>query len=365
MRLQHLSSAIDIQFEDRMQNLLKLGCEAFNMPLGIISHIEGGDYTIKFIHGSDWAPAPNAKFDLGRTYCFHTLKSDQPTGFDYAKKSDIADHPCYTDFGLESYIGIKLIIGGVMYGTLNFSNPEPHAAPFSQAEYSLIQFYADRVCKELERQTNTKALIAAKADAEKSNRAKSEFLASISHELRTPMNAVLGFSQLLQFDPNHPLSQAQSEYVENILDGGNHLLELINDVLDLARIEADQIVLFLESVEATKVIKNCVSMTVPLAQKKNITIINKLPNLNEVELRTDKRRFKKILINFLSNAVKYNKNGGLMNKWQTEHSEENLNSVRTFMRDWLFHHILEVDQKIATCTQGKSHKIDIALGRLK
>lgn len=104
-------------------------------------------------------------------------------------------------------------------------------------------------------------LIKAKRAADAANKAKTDFLAGMSHELRTPMNAVLGFAQMLQFNPKSPLSPTQNDYVESILTGGHHLLALINDVLDLAVVEANRLNVLLEDVDAGQVVKECAVMT--------------------------------------------------------------------------------------------------------
>lgn len=148
------------------------------------------------------------------------------------------------------------------------------------------------------------------ADSQCANRVKSEFLTSMSHELRTPLNAVLGFAQILQFDSTNPLTAKQIKHVECILDGGNHLLELVNQVLDLARVEADQLELSLEDVNVGEIIEDCVAMTIPLGKPDNITIINEFDCGSTCYLHTDRLRLKQVLINLLSNAVKYNNDGG-------------------------------------------------------
>jgi len=150
----------------------------------------------------------------------------------------------------------------------------------------------------------------ATAEAEMANQAKSEFLASMSHELRTPLNAILGFGQLMQIDPNNRLSPTQSEHIESILAGGAHLLELVNEILDLARIEAKQDSLNLEEVNANDIVANCVALTSPIGEPRGITIIDQFSQCASSLLRTDRMRFKQVLLNLLSNAVKYNRDEG-------------------------------------------------------
>jgi signal transduction histidine kinase len=124
------------------------------------------------------------------------------------------------------------------------------------------------------------------------------------------MNAVLGFAQMLQFDPKHPLSTIQNERVNNILDGGNYLLALINDVLELATIEAGRLDISIENVNANNVVADSVALMLPLASVQKITLTDTFSEDNPVHVKTDQRRFKQALLNLLANALKYNKDRG-------------------------------------------------------
>jgi PAS domain S-box-containing protein len=148
----------------------------------------------------------------------------------------------------------------------------------------------------------------AQYEAERASHAKSEFLSRMSHELRTPMNAVLGFSQLL--DADNSLNEQQKSYVWHILDAGNHLLTLIDEVLDLEQIESGQIQLRMETVYPAEVLQDCVRLIQPLAQKHQIAMENQVTSNDVPAVRADKRRHKQVIHNLMSNGIKYNYTGG-------------------------------------------------------
>lgn len=154
------------------------------------------------------------------------------------------------------------------------------------------------------------SLIQAKNEAERANRAKSEFLSSMSHELRTPLNAVLGFAQMLEYNPDEPLTPTQQESVNLIKRGGNHLLTLINEVLELAKIEAGRLDLSIETVDLTSAIEECAIIASATATDRGIDLINATSEKSLPNVKADLTRLKQVLLNLLSNAVKYNRDAG-------------------------------------------------------
>ena len=151
-------------------------------------------------------------------------------------------------------------------------------------------------------------ILAAKEEAERANASKSEFLSRMSHELRTPMNAILGFGQLMELDTKEALTPSQKKRVGEILKSGKHLLELIDEVLDLSRIESNQLTLYIENVYIQEVIEETLNLILPIAKQKNISIEKNIQGNGLVF--ADRTKVKQVLLNLLSNAVKYNCDNG-------------------------------------------------------
>ncbi len=171
-------------------------------------------------------------------------------------------------------------------------------------------------------------LKSATAVAEQANLAKSEFLSSMSHELRTPLNAILGFAQLLESD-SPPPTPVQKEGLTEILQSGWHLLTLINEVLDLTKIESGHATMSQEPVSLAEVLLECQKMFGPQAQQRGITVA--FPLLDKPNyIRADRTRVKQVLINLLSNAIKYNIKQGTV---EVTCSEITTGSIRVSIRD--------------------------------
>lgn len=149
----------------------------------------------------------------------------------------------------------------------------------------------------------------AQAEAETANAGKSRFLSSMSHELRTPLNAILGFGQILD-DPKNPLNANQSEYVRYILNGGEHLLSLINEIMDLSMIEAGKMPIEIEEVSCRRVVEPCVVMAKTLGDRLDVVVENRIDMASAPVILADVTRCTQVLLNLLTNAVKYNKPGG-------------------------------------------------------
>lgn len=239
--------------------------------------------------------------------------------------SDIMTHPNWLAFrelaqkaGLRACWSVPFFSSShAVLGTFAIYYPQPSKP--DDTGLNLLVELAQFAAIAVERDLSQQALMVAKEEAEDANRAKSQFLSSMSHELRTPMNAIMGFGQLLQMETDPALTTSQQENVNEIIKAGEHLLELINDVLDLARIEAGRIDLSIETVVPGEVITESLQLITPLAKKRGIEIslcrdgaditVEQLFHQNNA-VKADRTRLRQVLLNLLSNAVKYNSENG-------------------------------------------------------
>lgn len=170
---------------------------------------------------------------------------------------------------------------------------------FSGCRTTIVDLTERKAAEELLRQ--------ARDEAERSNRAKSEFLSRMSHELRTPLNAIIGFAQLLELEDQN---DSVRESARIIFKSGKHLLYMINEILDLSRIESGKLSLSLEPVNAEASVREAVIMLQSLADKSQVTVSTAFQAEDEIYVLSDQQRLRQILINLLSNAIKYNSQGG-------------------------------------------------------
>jgi signal transduction histidine kinase len=177
---------------------------------------------------------------------------------------------------------------------------------FQESNAALTRMNEDLQREVAERRLAVEAARAAREEADSANRAKSEFLSRMSHELRTPLNAVLGFAQLLEMDAE---TDDQRESVEQIIRAGRHLLDLINEVLDISRIESGRLDVSVGPVSVDEVLREAMDLVRPLAADRGIRLAEP-PASPSRGVLADRKRLRQVLLNLLSNAIKYNRDGG-------------------------------------------------------
>ncbi|MTI08284.1 bacteriohemerythrin [Rhodospirillaceae bacterium RKSG073] len=207
--------------------------------------------------------------------------------------------------GVESYMGATLYDSNDRgMGIINVLHSEPIANKnIISACFDII---AGRTAAEMERMKKEVELQNALIVAEHANQAKSEFLSAMSHELRTPLNAILGFAQLMKMNELNPLSQSQKSYLESIEQGGEHLVGLVNSILDLINIKDGQIELEIESFNPIEVVVETVGSIAGLAGQNQIHVKNNLIPDQTGLVKSDRARFKQIILNVLMNAIQFN-----------------------------------------------------------
>lgn len=217
-------------------------------------------------------------------------------------KDDERELPPFRKIGIMTHVCIPLAVRGHALGVLGLIDRQPHS--FSRDELSLFTAVGEQLGIALERARLFDRQAKLNKELKEASRHKSEFLANLSHELRTPLNAVLGASELLADGLFGPLNEKQTEYVQDIHDSGAHLLSLINDVLDLSKVEAGKLDLHLSHFDLRSLMESCAAVVRERAAVKSLEFSVEPPP-EGVVVEADERKIKQIAYNLLSNAVKF------------------------------------------------------------
>jgi signal transduction histidine kinase len=210
-------------------------------------------------------------------------------------------------YGHRATLVVPLLREGIALGAVLVRRRE--ALPFTDRQIVLLQTFADQAVIAIENVRLFKELEAANRELGAASQHKSEFLANMSHELRTPLNAIIGFSELLSERLYGDLNEKQEEYLKDIHASGQHLLSLINDILDLSKIEAGRMELELAEFHLPQTIENALVLVRERALRRGITLEQAIdPRLGQ--MRGDERKVKQVLLNLLSNAIKFTPDGG-------------------------------------------------------
>ena len=204
-------------------------------------------------------------------------------------------------------LGVPLLRDGQPIGAIAVGRCEAH--PFTRDQIALLQTFADQAVIAIENVRLFKELEVANRELEAASQHKSEFLANMSHELRTPLNAIIGFSEVLTDRMFGELNEKQEEYLKDIYSSGSHLLSLINDILDLSKIEAGRMELELTDFHLPTALDNALTLVRERAGRKSLTLQTSVDErLGEV--RADERKIRQVVLNLLSNAIKFTPEGG-------------------------------------------------------
>ncbi|MDZ7703566.1 MAG: ATP-binding protein [Trueperaceae bacterium] len=303
-------------YSDWIGEALALTTRLLNLDVGIVSCIRDNVFTVAHVYGAETDPQQGEEFALGNTFCDITLSRGQVTTIDHATASGHHRHPCYEATEMESYIGVPLVVDGRVDGTLGFLGKKPRDTPFTKSDRDFVELLSRWVGSVIERKRarnqerrHLSELEYKNEQLEQASRLKSEFLANMSHELRTPLTAVLGFSEVLEEEMFGPLNDQQKQYIHDIYESGKHLLSLINDVLDVSKIEAGKMEMGLEPVDLTDLAQDALRLVRERSERRGISLETDLPD-TIAPLSADPRKLKQALLNYLSNAIKFTDEGG-------------------------------------------------------
>ncbi len=323
--LYKVSSSPGHNLDEQISAMLKLGNRLLGVEIARVCKINTEADTNTFLHveaPEGYGIKQGKIIPLGKSFCNITYKSDGAIAVGDISKSEYANTEYHEFSGLESYIASRISVYGKEYGTVNFSSRYPHSKPFTDTDKDLVNLIGTWVSLALERKFSQSALYDAKEHAEEANQTKSDFLANMSHELRTPLNAIIGYSELLIEDADETATSGATTDLRQIIFSGHHLLNLINDILDLSKVEAgkmeysptkidiNRLITYVVETFKLNLIKNNIELTVNLDKQNNFAFV-------------DSTRLQQSLMNLIGNAVKFTKDGKINIETKQKNREGN------------------------------------------
>ena len=250
-------------------------------------------------------------FDQGITFTVYSDRDaiDRILPFDVIPRLVAAEDWAVLEAGVRCVLIVPLMTKGRVVGTLNLGNRKPDV--YDEGTVATLFPLVQPLANAVENAELYSEISQANAELIRVSESKSEFLANMSHELRTPLNAIIGFSEVLQDETFGPLNDRQQRYVGNVLQSGRHLLDLVNDILDISKVEAGRMVLHREDLNLNELLLELGERMSTLSQSKKVDLRVETDTPSPV-INADRGRFSQIMLNLLSNAIKFTPSGGMV-----------------------------------------------------
>lgn len=468
------SESLDAQID----KALALTTDVLKLDIGIMSRIKGEDYVVENVYAPGVDLEPGQQFDLGHTYCSLTLASDDVVAIDHMGWSEYKGHPCYEAFGLETYIGLPLYVEGEVYGTLNFSSPDPRRPPFSEEDRNFVRLLGLWVMHAIERRKANNALrtseerfrnafrgavigkalvnpkgqfirvngalcelvgyteeellgltfldithpdhideskawirqmlageietceiekqylhrdgrsvwthttVASVTDGDgavehfvaevmditerkEAERLKNEFVSMVSHELRTPLTSIAGSLRLISTRAAGKTPAPIRKMLDIASRNSERLVRLINDLLDVQKIEAGKLKLDLETKSLNALLTDTLEANQGYGEPRSIVLCLR-PSAADLEVCVDPDRFMQIMANLISNAIKFSPDGSTVEISAERRAEAVRVSVRDYgpgvpesFRERLFDRFMQADSSTTRKQEGTGLGLNI------
>jgi PAS domain S-box-containing protein len=318
--LYNITSSQQLNFSEKIQALLRVGCQHFGMENGILGHMSGDHFEVMEATSSTGHASPGSVYPVALTFCRDTLQAGGPVAIEHMTGTEWETHLGHTLRNVEAYLGTPLIVAGTVFGTLGFSSQAPHQWLFTNADKEFLRLMAQWIGSEIDREQSTQqlqryaqeiarknqALAEARDEALTASKQKSEFLATMSHEIRTPMNAIIGMTDLLL---ETMMSSEQRDYTTIVRDSAEVLLNLLNDILDFSKIEAGKVELEAIEFESQNLVERAAELFISRVREKGLELLTFVAPDVPAKLLGDPMRLTQILFNLVSNAVKFTPEG--------------------------------------------------------
>jgi signal transduction histidine kinase/CheY-like chemotaxis protein len=284
-----------LQPEEKLEALLRLGCRHFSLSTCVVSTVEGEISTILACHDAWGVHRAGDVAPLRERFCSAVVSGSGPVAFERATGTRWEEHPAHHEAGVEAYLGAALRVNGRLAGTLAFHDPSARALPFSESEVDFLQLLAQMVASELERRDV--------------DRIKREFVSVVSHELRTPLTSVRGALGLLASGRMGQLDERGQRMLEIAGQNTDRLVRMINDILDLERIQSGEMEMRPAPESAASLLDSAVEEMRALAERAGVSIE---VEVGEERVFAHRERIVQVLTGLIGNAVKHSSAGSVV-----------------------------------------------------